>query len=85
MDRYILPLTTKTVNNKTVYNSAMPVSLKSNIPLAIVTPAPGVRFDNLAYYYYGDEAMWWIIALYNNQLSGTMHPNLYKQLLIPSV
>ena len=78
-------LTTRTVNNKRVYNSAMPISLKSNIPLAIITPGPGIRFDNLAYRYYGDTSLWWVIALYNNQANGSLHPNLYKQLYIPSI
>lgn len=82
-NRYV-SLTTRTVDNIRVYNSAMPISLKSTTPLAIITPQPGVRFDNLAYRYYGDTSLWWVIALYNNQV-GSLHPNLNKQLYIPSI
>ena len=83
-NRYV-SLSTRTMNSKQVYNSAMPISLKRTTPLAIISPQPGVRFDNLAYRYYGDTSLWWVIALYNNQANGSIHPNLHKQLYIPAI
>lgn len=32
----------------------------------------GDRFDNLAYEYYNDQTLWWVIAKSNNLINGTL-------------
>jgi nucleoid-associated protein YgaU len=60
-----------------------------NIPLSesdvyVITNA-GDRLDNLAYVYYGDPTMWWIIAMANNNATrGALYPTPGTQLRIPT-
>ena len=44
----------------------------------------GMRLDNLAFRYYGDSGLWWIIALANNLGKGTFVVPLGMQIRIPS-
>jgi len=41
------------------------------------------RLDLLAYKYYGDQSLWWIIAVANNLNDGTLFIENGKQLRIP--
>ena len=60
-----------------------------NIPLSendvyIITTI-GDRLDYLAYTYYGDSEMWWIIAVANNNVTkGSIFPIPGTQLRIPT-
>ena len=41
------------------------------------------RLDNLAYEYYGDPKLWWVIAEVNNIGKGTLSVPVNKRLRIP--
>jgi len=44
----------------------------------------GDRLDNLAYEYYKDPTLWWVIARANNIGKGTLFPEVGTQLRIPT-
>ncbi len=44
----------------------------------------GMRLDNLAFRYYNDAGLWWIIALANNIGKGTFVVPMGMQVRIPS-
>jgi hypothetical protein len=56
----------KTIDGRTVYKS----KIYPNIPLRdndlYVATETGDRLDTLAYQFYGDSTLWWIIASANN-------------------
>jgi hypothetical protein len=60
-----------------------------NIPLSendvyIITTV-GDRLDSLAYTYYSDSTLWWVIAMANNNATkGTLYPQPGIQLRIPT-
>jgi hypothetical protein len=64
--RYRNVETKKTVDGRTVYKS----SFIANIPLSdddiYVATETGDRLDTLAFQFYGDSSLWWIIASANN-------------------
>lgn len=57
------------------------------IPIAdsdvIITGVKGQRMDNLAFKYYGNQELWWVIARANNQNNGSMFLQSGKQYRIP--
>jgi hypothetical protein len=64
--RYRNVETKKTIDGRTVYrNSPLP-----NIPLSdddiYVATETGDRLDTLAFQFFGDSSLWWIIASANN-------------------
>jgi len=60
-----------------------------NIPLSesdeyIITTV-GDRLDSLAYSYYNDSTLWWVISMANNNITkGALYPNPGIQLRIPT-
>jgi phage tail protein X len=59
-----------------------------NIPLLetdiYVITTVGDRLDSLAYTYYGDPTLWWVIAMANNNITkGALYPQPGTQLRIP--
>lgn len=64
--RYTNNKTKKLIDGRTVYRS----KLFPNIPLrdddVYVATETGDRLDTLAYDYYNDASLWWIIASANN-------------------
>jgi hypothetical protein len=64
--RYEYNKTKKTQDGRTVYAS----KIYPNIPLSdsdiYVATELGDRLDTLAYYFYKDSTLWWIIASANN-------------------
>jgi hypothetical protein len=45
----------------------------------------GDRLDNLAYQFYGDPTLWWVISIANPDLpNDSLYPTLGYQLRIPS-
>jgi nucleoid-associated protein YgaU len=63
--------------------------LYPNIPLSesdvYVITTVGDRLDNLAYSYYRDSTLWWIIAMANNNATkGALYPKPGTQLRIPT-
>ena len=60
-----------------------------NIPLSesdvYVITNVGDRLDNLAYAYYNDSTLWWIISVANNNITnGALYPEPGTQLRIPT-
>jgi len=60
-----------------------------NIPLSesdvYVITTVGDRLDSLAYSYYNDATLWWIIAMANNNITkGALYPTPGTQLRIPT-
>ena len=60
-----------------------------NIPLSstdeYVITTIGDRLDSLAYSYYNDSTLWWVIAIANNNITkGTLFPEPGTQLRIPT-
>ena len=43
----------------------------------------GQRMDNLAFKYYGNQELWWIIARANSQNTGSMYLQSGKEYRIP--
>lgn len=66
VSRYRNIETKKTVDGRTVYRS----SLLPDIPLSdddiYIATETGDRLDTLAFQFYGDSSLWWIIASANN-------------------
>lgn len=66
ISRYYNNKSKKTSDGRTVYTS----KIYPNIPLrdddVYVATETGDRLDTLAYEYYGDSSLWWIIASANN-------------------
>ncbi len=60
-----------------------------NVPLSesdvYVITNVGDRLDNLAYSYYNDATLWWIISVANNNITnGALYPEPGTQLRIPT-
>jgi nucleoid-associated protein YgaU len=60
-----------------------------NIPLSendvYVITTVGDRLDSLAYSYYNDATLWWVIAMANNNATkGALYPTPGTQLRIPT-
>jgi nucleoid-associated protein YgaU len=60
-----------------------------DIPLSesdvYVITTVGDRLDSLAYSYYNDATLWWIIAMSNNNITrGALYPEPGTQLRIPT-
>lgn len=53
-------------NGKLVYRPRIPISIPLNDSDVYVATETGDRLDTLAYDYYGDSTLWWIIANANN-------------------
>ena len=71
MNRYNNTETKKTIDGRTVYRQ----SIYPNIPMSdrdlYVATETGDRLDTLAYQFYNNASLWWIIASANN-LHGAM-------------
>jgi len=82
--RYDNSVTLKTLQGKPYYDSKR----YPNIPLSendlYVVTGIGDRLDNLAYRYYRDSNLWWVISMANNNVTrGSMFPYPGTQLRIP--
>ena len=60
-----------------------------NIPLSVddvyIITTIGDRLDYLAYSYYNDSTLWWVISMANNNITkGSMFPTPGLQLRIPT-
>jgi phage tail protein X len=86
MNRYQNTDILKTANTNVPYYKG---KFYPNIPLAesdvYVITTVGDRLDNLAYSYYRDTTLWWIIAAANNNATkGALFPEPGTQLRIPT-
>ena len=72
-------------NGKPYYKSR----IYPNIPLSekdvYVITTVGDRLDSLAYSYYGDATLWWVISMANNNITkGALYPAPGTQLRVPT-
>ena len=84
MDRYKF---TRIIKSKDTGNRVYKSTFYPNIRIGnvdkFVYPIDGDRFENLAYRYYGDATLWWIIAQANNIRDGSFGLKPDKQIRIP--
>ena len=85
MNRYADTTILKTQQDRPYYKN----TFYPNIPLSendvYVITTVGDRLDSLAYSYYNDATLWWVIAAANNNVTkGSMFPIPGTQLRIPS-
>ena len=86
MERYDNPVILKTDYTNRPYFKG---KYYPNIPLSefdvYVITTVGDRLDSLAYSYYKDATLWWVIAMANNNITrGALYPNPGTQLRIPT-
>ena len=65
-----------------VYQTTYYPEIKISDSDVFIMPKDGQRLDNLAYKYYGDTTLWWIIAKANG-LKGVAVPPLDEPIRIP--
>ena len=84
MNRYQDIPQTKTLTGKRYYTSTRyPEIPISNDDLYIIT-VRGDRLDNLAYQFYGDSTLWWILQVANpTTQKDSLYPDLGIQFRIP--
>jgi nucleoid-associated protein YgaU len=85
MNRYENPTIKYTLQGKRYYKQ----KYYPNIPLSetddYVVTTIGDRLDSLAYSYYNDSTLWWIISAANNNVTrGSLFPEPGTQLRIPT-
>ena len=86
MNRYENPtiLTTPNINRPYYKGKQYPNIPLSEFDVYVITTV-GDRLDNLAYSYYRDSTLWWIIAVANNNATkGALYPIPGTQLRIPT-
>jgi nucleoid-associated protein YgaU len=54
------------------YNSNLPPKIEKSIDDIYIISRVGDRLDQLAYEYYSDQNLWWVIAQANNIGKGTL-------------
>jgi|ETNvirenome_6_85_1030632.scaffolds.fasta_scaffold08601_2 phage tail protein X len=87
MDRYIFTEVTSSNSNDTParsYESTYYPEFKPTQDDTYIHSRTGDRLDNLAFEYYGDTSLWWVIALVNNLGKGSLVVPVAIQLRIPS-
>ena len=85
MSRYDNPIIKITNSGKQYFKS----KFYPNIPLSetddYVITTIGDRLDSLAYSYYRDSTLWWVISMANNNVTkGSLFPEPGTQLRIPT-
>jgi len=84
MKRYKQTKTKKINGLGQTYAISMP-SDKLDNSLATYTPQLGERYDNIAYKFYSNSNLWYVIAKANNDVKGTLYPPPNKTLIIPRI
>ena len=64
--RYINDSIKKTTDGRTVFQSKIYPNIPPSDEDIFVATETGDRFDTLAYQFYDDSTLWWIIACANN-------------------
>lgn len=82
--RYDKNITYKTSNNKPYYKGKIYPDIPYSITDEYIITTVGDRLDSIAYSYYGDSELWWIISVANNNITkGSMFPTPGTQLRVP--
>ena len=84
MNRY-QPIPIIKVDNKSCYQTTNYPEVPLSDNDVYVYAVQGDRFDTLAFQYYGDQSLWWIISIANTAVAGTSLPSDLPQdsLIIP--
>jgi len=86
MDRFKEQFTKKVNGRGRVYRISLPDSIPTDTPtIELYTPQLGERFDNIAYKFYGDSTLWYVIAQANNYVKGTLYPRPNEVIRIPRI
>ena len=83
MDRYEFVNKIRSDTGKRMYSTARYMVIDPTPEDIYMYSFDGMRLDNLAFQYYGDAGLWWIIALANNIGKGTLVVPLKQQIRIP--
>jgi hypothetical protein len=85
MTRYDNTTILKTSDNKPYYKSKIYPTIPLSESDVYVITTIGDRLDSLAYSYYRDSTLWWIISAANNNITkGSLFPEPGTQLRIPT-
>jgi nucleoid-associated protein YgaU len=85
MNRYDNPVVEKTPQNKPYWKGKSYPNIPPSESDAYVITNVGDRLDLLAFQYYSDATLWWVIAMANNNSTkGLMYPEPGTQLRIPT-
>jgi nucleoid-associated protein YgaU len=49
-----------------------------------ITSVFGDRLEQLAYRFYGDTTLWWVIARANGEFNGDLRPKIGRRITIPT-
>jgi hypothetical protein len=83
--RYTNKTQLKTMDDKPYYKAKVYPSIPLSSDDVYVITTIGDRLDSLAYSYYRDPNLWWIISMANNNITkGSMFPVPGTQLRIPT-
>jgi hypothetical protein len=82
--RYDKNIIYKTSNNKPYYKGKIYPNIPYTVTDEYIITTAGDRLDTIAYSYYGDAELWWIISVANNNITkGSMFPTPGTQLRVP--
>jgi nucleoid-associated protein YgaU len=86
MKRFKETKTKKIQGRGDVYKISLPDSFGSS-PSILTTYVSqvGERYDNIAYKFYKDSNLWYVIARANKDVTGTLYPPPNKVLIIPRI
>jgi hypothetical protein len=82
--RYDKNIAYKTTSNKPYYKGKIYPDIPYTETDEYIITVDGDRLDTIAYSYYGDPELWWIISVANNNVTrGSLYPQPGTQLRVP--
>lgn len=84
MNRYDYTTKTKRWDGKPVYRTVIYPAIPVSDSDIYVTVSDNDYLDSLAFKYYKDTSLWWVIAVANNLGKGKLSIDVTKQLRIPT-
>ena len=84
MNRYDYTTIDKRWDGKRVYKTLLYPSIPESPSDIYITVSDNDYIDQIAYRYYQDVSLWWIIAVANNLGKGKLSLDINKQLRIPT-
>jgi hypothetical protein len=83
--RYDQNIIYKTINNKQYYKGKIYPDIPFSDTDDYLITTVGDRLDSLAYMYYKDPELWWVISVANNHITkGSLFPQPGTQLRVPT-
>lgn len=75
----------KTVDNKPYYKGKIYPEIPFSDTDDYIITTDGDRLDTIAYSYYNDSELWWVISVANNHITqGSLFPKPGTQLRVPT-